>query len=274
MSIGNWGNFMDEDIIRVEFFQPFAQYRNPFTFYYAQSFPLPPPSTIYGMIGYLIDEYYAENISQRYKIAIMGRYESSFFNYTGMIKASKIVISPTGQLLADKMPLYFSQKVSQRTPVHQTELFNVHLILFFKATKTDINKLKEGLQSKVFTIGRGSDIAAIRDIEEEPKISKTRYLTMNYGTYAPKKQFEKEGGKLRGVFDIPVYFLPIQQSFINRGERIRSVHQLNNTTERNVNFEKTYFLPFGKRLQFESEVDAWVPSQSNAVPILWWSDVS
>jgi CRISPR-associated protein Cas5t len=49
---------MSEKTLFVEIFQPFAQYRNPFTFYYAQSYPLPPKSTIIGMLQNATDRYY------------------------------------------------------------------------------------------------------------------------------------------------------------------------------------------------------------------------
>ncbi|MGB9831021.1 MAG: CRISPR-associated protein Cas5, partial [Fervidicoccus fontis] len=42
----------------VEIFQPFAQYRNPFTFYYAQTYPLPPKSTILGMLQNAVEDWY------------------------------------------------------------------------------------------------------------------------------------------------------------------------------------------------------------------------
>lgn len=259
---------MKDQVLRVELFQPFTQYRNPFTFYYAQSFPLPPPSTIYGLIGYLIDEYYGEDIPKRYDIAIMGKYASSFFHYTGMIKAKEINIDKNGQLVADGTPLYFKPKVSQRTPIYQTELFNVRLNLFFRGNKEDIEKLKIGLNSKVFTIGRGSDIAAIRNMDETPKLRETRYFDMEYGTYAPNNKLNE----LRQDSDLPVYYLSIQQAFLNQGKRIRSIHELGEKTEREVRFDKTYFLPFGRKFQFEKKHEAWLSDSGAAMPLFWWSD--
>ena len=45
----------------IEIFQPYAQYRNPFTFYYAQSYPLPPKATIVGMLQNAVGDWYGFN---------------------------------------------------------------------------------------------------------------------------------------------------------------------------------------------------------------------
>ena len=49
--------------LKVDLFLPFAQYRNPFTFFYAQTFPLPPKSTIVGMLQNLTGEYFDNKYS-------------------------------------------------------------------------------------------------------------------------------------------------------------------------------------------------------------------
>ena len=50
-----------DKIFLMEIFQPFAQYRNPFTFYYAQTYPLPPKSTIIGMLQNAQNDWYGNN---------------------------------------------------------------------------------------------------------------------------------------------------------------------------------------------------------------------
>ncbi|MEM5832075.1 MAG: CRISPR-associated protein Cas5, partial [Candidatus Aenigmatarchaeota archaeon] len=49
---------MSNRVLYIEIFQPFAQYRNPFTFYYAQTYPLPPKSTIIGMLQNAVGDWY------------------------------------------------------------------------------------------------------------------------------------------------------------------------------------------------------------------------
>lgn len=271
---------MEDSILRVELFQPFSQYRNPFTFYYAQSFPLPPLSTIYGLIGYLTGRYYDENIPDEYKIAIMGRYESSFFHYTNMIKGYKLNLLSDGTPSATykekskefkDIPLYFRPKTAQRTPVHQTELFNVHLNLFFKSSKTNIDSLLYGFKSKVFTVGRGSDLAVVRSIDQTPSIEKSKFMTMHYGTYAQKEFFEEKETQIRKNEDIPVFYLSKTQKFFNNEKPVKSIHEIKpKLTRRQVEFEKTYFLPFDRKFKFEKDWECWENKDGINMPLFWW----
>jgi len=76
---------MEETILFVEIFQPFAQYRNPFTFYYAQTYPLPPKSTIIGMLQNACNDWYGNNQEKDWeglKVSIHGGFES----ISGIIK--------------------------------------------------------------------------------------------------------------------------------------------------------------------------------------------
>src|SRR3989338_7062233 len=71
----------------LELFQPFAQYRNPFTFYYGQTFPLPPKSTIIGMLQNACTMYYNEKFWYL-KVSVHGGFESTFWNYKSLIKGN------------------------------------------------------------------------------------------------------------------------------------------------------------------------------------------
>ncbi|MEM3374260.1 MAG: CRISPR-associated protein Cas5, partial [Candidatus Woesearchaeota archaeon] len=82
---------MSEQTIYLEIFQPFAQYRNPFTFYYAQSFPLPPKSTVIGMLQNACDDWYGHKNLEEWKnlkVSIHGGCESIFWNYQQLIKGN------------------------------------------------------------------------------------------------------------------------------------------------------------------------------------------
>ena len=73
---------MVERTLFLEIFQPFTQYRNPFTFYYAQTPPLSPKSTIIGMLQNAVEGWYGSRFYiekwWELKISIHGRFESVF----------------------------------------------------------------------------------------------------------------------------------------------------------------------------------------------------
>lgn len=149
-------------ILKVELFQPFAQFRNPFTFFYAQTFPLPPKSQIIGMLQNLTGEYYNSEYFSKIKVAVFGAHESIFWNYSQMIKGTP-QLGPERKLRGgnDNLPLYGAIKKSQRTPVYQQEIYNLRLVLFFKCEKEELlQNIYEGFKTmrKVMHLGRSEDI--------------------------------------------------------------------------------------------------------------------
>ena len=69
-------------ILKLKLFQETACYKKPFAFKVAETYPLPPYSTVIGMFHKILGadsgEYYPMNIS------IQGEYESIFSNYQNL----------------------------------------------------------------------------------------------------------------------------------------------------------------------------------------------
>src|SRR3979409_2054829 len=70
--------------LRVKLFQNTAVYRNPTSSEIIESYPLPPPSTILGLISSMVRE--MELPESEFNIAIQGRYKSIFRDYQWYIK--------------------------------------------------------------------------------------------------------------------------------------------------------------------------------------------
>ena len=235
---------MEERVLYIKIFQPFAQYRNPFTFYYAQSYPLPPKSTIIGMLQNATERYYDENF-WNLKVSIHGGFESFYWNYQNLIKGNIHLVKINKSLLLwnqqrnQQGPLYYSPVKSPREPVFQQELFNGHIHLFIRGPSELLDKIKNALSrpKKVLTLGRSEDVIFIEeivpDIKAKKEISEEIWLT--YPTYV----------KLRGLpirkERFPVYSIPIEVRFLNNGIPIKNKAELSKSTERKTKFEKVLY---------------------------------
>ncbi len=258
---------MGKHILFVEIFQPFAQYRNPFTFYYAQTFPLPPKSTVIGMLQNATNRYYDPEFWDL-KVSIHGGFESTFWNYQQLIKG-EITIGKVGVLvnyhkdnistkLATWLPLYKVNKLSltsRRSPTFQQELFNGYLFIFMKGKKELIVEIKEALENpkKVLSLGRSEDVIFIRNVkllEEEPqrkKVKKSLWLT--YPTYIKLKGFPIKNEKF------PVYSIPERVEFKNNGKPISNKAELRKDTERVVEFIPVIFTSYDYVIYLKEEIE-------------------
>jgi len=249
---------MAEKILFIEFFQPFAQYRNPFTFYYAQSYPLPPKSTIIGMLQNLVDDYYGHvhGIENWWnlKVSVHGGFESEFWNYQNLIKGD-ISISNIGLVnkhdrnpLGEKIwhPLYYSNIKAQKTPVHQQELFNGHLYLFIKGPEEIIDEIHHALEKpkKILSLGRSEDVVYIRKVLDiDPKNIETKTVKKNIWLTYPTYIKLKANGKRFPIKNekFPVYSIPVRVEFWNDGKPIKNKAEINKETERKVQFETVIY---------------------------------
>lgn len=155
-------------ILKMKIFQESACYKKPFAFKVAETYPLPPYSTVIGMfhkiIGAKPGEYYPMNIS------IQGEYESIFSNYQNlrMFKGKDKVTS---------MP----------RNVHQ--LLNVNLVLHMQAEDDVVDRIYDNILNgkETFTLGRNEDLVRIDEVKiiKEPQIIH-RKLINKYDAYIPK----------------------------------------------------------------------------------------
>lgn len=260
---------MTEKTLFIELFQPFAQYRNPFTFYYAQTFPLPPKSTIIGLLQNACNDWYGNKFGMEnwwnLKISIHGGFESIFWNYQSLIKG-ELGITENGLWINkhDKnpggniwLPIYGEGLSSQRSPVSQQELFNGHLFIFIKAIGDKqielLGEIKDVLERprKILYLGRSEDIVFIKnknikevqgdEIEQIKGLEGDIKLT--YPTYIKLKAKKNEDVK---EFPIktkkyPVYSIPTKVLFKNEGIPVEHKSEISKQTEREVEFKSVIY---------------------------------
>lgn len=246
---------MTSKILFVELFQPFAQYRNPFTFYYTQTFPLPPKTTIIGMLQNACNDWYGNNegIEKWWdlKVSIHGGFESVFWNYQNFIKGRLSITSggvwinrhdknPGGNIW---LPLYGESLTSQRSPIYQQELINGHLYIFIKGDQNLIEKIKAALENptKILYLGRSEDIVFIKKVEEikPSKLYNVRNdLCLTYPTYIKKENFPIKN-KI-----YPVFSIPINVMFENNRRPVKTKAEITKLTERKPEFETVIYTQY------------------------------
>ncbi len=232
---------MVEKILFIELFQPFAQYRNPFTFYYAQTYPLPPKSTVIGMLQNACDDWYGNGFGidnwWKLKVSMHGGFENAFWNYQNLIKGKTELQQKDGKLVLvnQNLPLYGQGITSQRSPVHQQELFNGRIFLFIRGEEKLIGKIKESLEhpKKVLSLGRSEDVVFIEHVQEVNAADTVENITdvkIKYPTYIKEKEFRLKKQKY------PVYSIPVEVRFMNGDAPVKSKSEITKKTERKPKF--------------------------------------
>lgn len=153
-------------ILKLKLFQETACYKKPFAFKVAETYPLPPYSTVIGMFHKILQaksgEYFPMNIS------IQGEYESIFSNYQNL-----------------RMYKGKDQVTAMPRNVHQ--LLNVSLIIHVQAEDEIINKIYNNIINGVetFTLGRNEDIVRIDDIKIVDNIKNIKNVDVQKNAYIP-----------------------------------------------------------------------------------------
>jgi CRISPR-associated protein Cas5t len=156
-------------ILKMKLFQETACYKKPFAFKVAETYPLPPYSTVIGMfhkiIGAKPGEYYPMNIS------IQGDYESIFSNYQNLRMFKR------------------KGKVTQM-PRNVHQLLNVNLIIHMQAEDETVEKIYNNVISgkESFTLGRNEDLVRVDEIKiiDKPKEVRDKFIN-NHNAYIPVK---------------------------------------------------------------------------------------
>ena len=152
-------------ILKLKLYQETACYKKPFATKVAETYPLPPYSTIIGMFHKILQaqpgEYFPMNIS------VQGSYEGIFINYQNLRMYKR----------KDKV-------TSMPRNVHQ--LLDVNLIIHAQAEDKIIEKIYQNIinGTETFTLGRNEDIVRIDAIKilenvnevEEPDIKESAYI--------------------------------------------------------------------------------------------------
>lgn len=168
-------------VLKLDLFQETACYKKPFAFKISETYPLPPYSTVNGMLHKILN---AEELIPM-AISIQGIYESIVNNYQSMY--------------------FYKDSTVTQMPLNIHLLYNVHLIIHVKADEEILNKIVEKIYSsdEFLSLGRREDLVRINsikfvevkevDLEDDEDIN---YIKIKYPIYIPKNNIPCE---LKGI---------------------------------------------------------------------------
>ncbi|MGB9734560.1 MAG: CRISPR-associated protein Cas5 [Anaerolineae bacterium] len=172
--------------LEIRLRMPVAQFRNPLTFDYAQTYPLPPPSTVIGMVQSQLGEF---GLGPRLAVSVKGIHRAVAFNYVRLVKGYLLM---TGAGIINEFDEGKSAPLiaSQRSPTYQQELHGLRLIIHLGGDPELLARIRDALAAprNVIALGRGEDVAFL---EEEPRMVPVYSRdvggvnTVKYGTYVP-----------------------------------------------------------------------------------------
>lgn len=171
--------------LRLELFQETVCYKKPFAMKISETYPLPPYSTVNGMLHKLLNanEYIPMNIS------IQGSYEGIINNY--------------------QTTYFYKKKEVTKMPMNQHMLLNVKLLIHINAEDEILDKLYDKFLNleEHLSLGRKEDLARIDNIQfvdvgihEIDDENKGEYILNKYDVkmpvYLPK---DKVNNELNGI---------------------------------------------------------------------------
>lgn len=164
-------------ILKLNLFQETACYKKPFAFKVAETYPLPPYSTVIGMFHKILQAKPRQYFPM--KISIQGEYDSIFSNYQNLRMFKKN-----------------QQVTSMPRNVHQ--LLDIHLILHVQAEDDVIDTIYQNIVSgkETFTLGRNEDMVRMDGIKIVETKLRDGFLT--HTSYIPLN-IVKENEELRGI---------------------------------------------------------------------------
>ena len=154
-------------IMRLKLFQETACYKKPFAFKVAETYPLPPYSTVIGMFHKILQaksgEYFPMNIS------IQGEFESIFSNY-------------------QNLRMYKGKDEVTAMPRNVHQLLNINLIIHVKGEDEVSDKIYNNIINgeETFTLGRNEDLVRIDEVKIINQVSKIdTEIIIKHNSYVP-----------------------------------------------------------------------------------------
>ena len=154
-------------VLKLKLYQETACYKKPFATKVAETYPLPPYSTIIGMFHKILQaksgEYFPMNIS------VQGDYEGIFSNY-------------------QNLRMYKGKDKVTAMPRNVHQLLNVNLIIHIQAEDNVISKIYHNIINGIetFTLGRNEDLVRIDEVKVLNEIKEVEDVNVEKNAYIPE----------------------------------------------------------------------------------------
>jgi CRISPR-associated protein Cas5t len=189
-------------VLKIKIYQPNAHYRVPFSYQRRFTYPIPPYSTVKGLICNLMG--IKDEDDERLKkikglsLAIYGRYENltkEYIWFRNLSKDSHISkFHSVNNRILDNVP----QHPGGQMPVTIDVLHNVSLIIYIYHPDEDfLNRIKDSFEYpsnrlSVIHLGRSEDWLVFQEIKLPVKLIKDSSMNIRYYTWIPSKDYAQE----------------------------------------------------------------------------------
>lgn len=173
-------------VLRLRLYQQTACYKKPFAFKVSETYPLPPYSTVKGMLHSLLE---ATSFIPM-KLSIQGNYDTLVTDYQTHYFFKKNKTNEFA-LTADGLGIERVMKDISTMPIYMHLLYEVNLIIHIYAEEEVLKGIKkqvEGGTNQHLSLGRWEDLVRIdecefvllQQCENEPVLKNNAYIPMKY----------------------------------------------------------------------------------------------
>ncbi|KAF2960850.1 type I-B CRISPR-associated protein Cas5b [Fervidobacterium sp. 2310opik-2] len=162
---------MVHELLKIKIYQPFANFRKPFSYGIVDSYPLPPPSTLKGwlhnILGAKDGKYY------KMAVSICGKFNSVVYDIQKIIKFDRL----RGE--KDNAPVV--SEISARVVngiIYVTNFVDVELCIHVNAEKDTLDQIYENIYNSYWGLGRKEDLMRIDEVKffEPRKVNYRNYI--------------------------------------------------------------------------------------------------
>ncbi|WP_066146022.1 MULTISPECIES: type I-B CRISPR-associated protein Cas5b [Anoxybacillaceae] len=178
--------------LRLKLFQETACYKKPFASKVAETYPLPPYSTVKGMLHALVQ---AEQFIPM-RLSVQGTYEAKLLDYQRYYFFKKKELSSFPLILDGLARIDFSYDKDEITtmPMYTHLLYHVHLVVHVAADQHILERIMEGIEGSDhhYSLGRWEDLVRV----DEYKLVDVEELEdeqdLRYNAYIPRSMLDPE----------------------------------------------------------------------------------
>ncbi|TMN21379.1 type I-B CRISPR-associated protein Cas5 [Lentibacillus cibarius] len=178
-------------VLRIKAFQETVCYKKPFANKVTETYPLPPYSTVKGMIHAVLN---ADRLIP-FSLSIQGDYETQMVDYrkTYLVKKHEFAMPIVLEGISEETPEY-STNVMTSMPLYTHMLYNVQLVFHIKAEEEVLHDIYHGFQelTSFVSLGRHEDLLRIDELDFV-SLTETDDCFTKHAVYVPKAQVTEEG---------------------------------------------------------------------------------
>lgn len=179
------------NVLRIKAFQETACYKKPFANKVTETYPIPPYSTVKGMIHAVLN---ADKLIP-FSLSVQGDFESQIIDYrkTYFVKKHEFAMPIVLEGISGAAPVY-SENVMTSMPLYTHMLHNIQLVFHIKADEQVLEKIYNGFHqmSSFVSIGRHEDLLRIDEVDYVI-LEKTDECLTKHSIYIPKSQIAESG---------------------------------------------------------------------------------